>query len=117
MTTATDKRLVEEILGDDFTKKMLEEMELQHSSPAVQEELLAKLGQNIIERVILELLTAVPESARVEFESHVGSGDVAAFRDFLEKNIDDLDGFILHHANREFEQTKTRIQMLKQGVA
>ena len=113
---SNDKRLIEEILGGDFAKKMLEEMELQHSTPEVQSEMLAKLGQNIIERVMLELLTAVPEPARAEFESHVGSGDVAAFRAFLEQHINDLDEFILHHANREFEQTKTRIQMLKQGV-
>jgi hypothetical protein len=113
----TDQKMIQEILGEDFTKKMLEEMELQHSSPEVQAELLAKLGQNIIERVMLELLSAVPEEVRGEFESHVGSGDVASFRAFLEKYISDLDEFITHHANREFEQTKTRIQMLKQGVA
>lgn len=113
----TEQKMITEILGEDFTKKMLEEMELHHSAPDVQAELLTKLGQNIIERVMLELLTAVPENARDEFQSHVGSGDVAGFRAFLEQHIVDLDDLILHHANREFEQTKTRIQMMKQGVA
>ena len=116
MSTTTQKKLIDEILGDDFTKQMLRELGVENSSHAVQEEILAKLTTNVVERVMLEILTALPESERPEFESLVGSGDTQRFREFLEKNIEDVDGFIQSEVTKEYERTKTRIHMIEQGV-
>ena len=111
-----EQQLIEKILTDDFTRGMLKELGVHNSSHEAQEEILAKLSANIVERVMLEILTALPESARPEFESYVGGGDVHGFRTFLEKHFDDFDAFAQGEINKEYERTKTKIHMIAQGV-
>ena len=116
MNSAQQKKMIGELLGDTFTQEVLQELGVQNSSREAQEEVLAKVGQTILERVMLEILTVLPESDRDMFESYVGSGDLAGMRSFLEPRIPNLDEFVLNYANIAFESIKTRIHQLAQGV-
>jgi hypothetical protein len=116
MSKDAEKKLIKEILGDDFTKRMLQELGVQDSTLAVREELLGKLSENIHHRVMLELLAAVPGSARDEFQKYIGTGNPEGFRAFLEEYVPNLDTFIVEEANKEYERTKTNIRKMEQGV-
>ena len=111
-----EKKIVEDMLGDEFVQKMLPELGIQNSSREAQEEVLARIGQTVLEKVALEILSVLPESVRDEFATYVGKGDVAGMRIFLQPYIPDPDSFILKHAQNSYESVKTRIHQLAQGV-
>ena len=116
MAKHKNNHFIHELLGDSFVQQVVKEFKLDTLSADVQAELLAQLGENIYRRVMLEVLTALPEEARDEFETFVGSGDVVGMRAFLDKNIDGVDELIRHHATKEYESTKTGMLKKLQGV-
>jgi len=113
----TDRKVIDEMLGDEFTKIVLQETGLSESAPEMQARFLAILGSNIMKRLALEILSVLPKNDHVTFEQLVGSGDMKAMREFLEPRIADLDEFMIHYANLEYEATKTEIQRLNQETA
>lgn len=111
-----EQKVIEELLGDEYTKTVLQELGIQNSAPAVQTELLGHLGSNIMKRLALEILTVLPKSEHAQFERLMGSNDTTAMRALVEAHVPDFDAFIAHHANMEYEATKTQIHQLQQGV-
>jgi hypothetical protein len=109
-------QLIRELVGDSFTQKILSEFGLQDNTSAEQEEMLVMFGENIFQKVMLELLIALPESARDEFQSLFGGGDVGKLRAFLEQHIPELDDFIHNEVTKEYDATKTQLHMVRQGV-
>lgn len=112
----TDTNVISELLGEEITQNAITELGMQNASKEVQAPLLAMIGQGIVERVTLELLTALPSSERDRFEQLVGSGNGAQMREFLERHIPDLEQFVMQHAEREYEALKTSIVMAREGV-
>ncbi|OHB18504.1 MAG: hypothetical protein A2854_00015 [Parcubacteria group bacterium RIFCSPHIGHO2_01_FULL_56_18] len=96
----------QQILGDDFAKSFIHEMGIENESPEAQAHLIASLGENILNRITLEMLKVLPESKYEKFSSLVGAGDMDALRAFLEKHIPALDNFIQKAAKEEYEATK-----------
>jgi hypothetical protein len=111
-----DQKFIDEILGEDFMQQAIGELGLQEVPKDIQGDLLSNIGENILKRVTLELLTALPVEERDTFEQMIGSGNGAGLREFLEKHIPNLERFVREHAEREFEATKTAIVMEKQGI-
>lgn len=111
-----DTNVISELLGEDVTQNAIAELGMQNTSKDVQEPLLAMIGQGIIERVTLELLTALPPEERDRFEQLVGSGSGVEMRELLEKHIPDVEQFVMRHAEREYEALKTSIVMAREGV-
>ena len=116
MAHTKEQQFIDELLGDSFVQQVLHELNLQDAPKDVQEKILAALGVNIFKRVMLEILTVLPESARDEFEKFVGNGDMRGMRAFLEQQIPNVEHFVQQHAMNEYEATKTRTQMIRQGV-
>lgn len=95
-------KLIDEILGDEFTQRIAAEFGLSHETPETQAELISKVGETIMGRVILELAKAIPAAERSAFESFISSGDLVGMREFLLKYIPNLDEFIQEQARKEY---------------
>lgn len=111
-----DQNVISELLGNEITQKAMIELGMQDASPEVQAPLLAMIGNGILERVTLELLTSLPLEERDRFEQLVGSGNGGELQELLEKHIPDLEKFVQLHAEREYEALKTSIVMAREGV-
>ena len=113
----TEGQFIQAIMGDDFAKQIIEELDIGEMPQAFQLEMIMMLGKNVVSRVILEILKALPESEHATFESFMDSGDLDGLRLFLSKYIPDLDAFVKHEGNKEYEGSKTRLHMARQGMA
>ena len=74
-----DQKVINEILGEDFMQQAVAELGLKDVPKDIQGDLLSKIGENILKRVTLELLTAVPEPERDTFVQMIGSGEGEKF--------------------------------------
>lgn len=110
-----DTNVISELLGEEVTQNAIAELGMQNASKEVQEPLLAMIGQGIIERVTLELLTALPPEERDRFEQLVGSGNGTELQELLERHIPDLEKFVQEQAEREYEAIKTSIVMARES--
>lgn len=115
-STVRIQKIFGEMLGDEFTKKVLEELGIQNSSHEAQTAILGNLGSNILKRLALEILSVLPKSDHATFEKFIGSSDTEGLRQFLLPRIPNLDQFLMHYANLEYEETKTQMRELNQGV-
>ena len=113
---ANEQKIINDLLGEEVTQRMLQELGIHNSAKEQQEKLLVMLGENLLQRIMLELLTALPESARDEFESYVGSGDFEGMRKFVDKHVQNADELMQRIALNEYETIKTKIHMLEQGA-
>lgn len=97
---------IKQLLGDDFAKALIRDLGLEHETPEAQAYLVSSLGQNVFERITLEVLNTLPETEYENFSALTKAGDMNALRTFLEKHIPNLDGFIQKTARAEYEATK-----------
>lgn len=111
------KKFMEELLGDEFTKTALEEFGIKNSSPEMQVELLGRLGSCILQRLALEILTVLPKSEHEKFAEITTSNDVSALRELMAPYVPDVDEFISHYAASEYEAVKSQMKMVEAGVA
>ncbi|HWO07265.1 MAG TPA: hypothetical protein VNM40_01620 [Candidatus Paceibacterota bacterium] len=110
-----EQKFIRELLGDEFAQTVIRECGLEDDPPEAQVQFITLLGENIIQRISLEILKALPESEIPKFESFIGSGDMDGLRTFLLPHVPDLDRFIQHEAMKEYEATKTRMHEIIQG--
>jgi len=92
------------------------ELGLQNDSAEVQKEMVAIVGKNVFDRIVLELFKTLPSSSHELFAKYVSNKDVEGMRDFLKPYIVDPALFLRHQAEREYEATKTRAREIKEGV-
>ncbi len=112
-----DHALIEDILNEEFMQKALAECGLQNSKLADQEAFAIQLGENIMRRIVIEILAELPPIEHPVFESLVGSGKALEMNALIAKYIPNSAEFIHRHAIDEYEATKTEIHKLEQGVA
>lgn len=113
---SNDTKITNELLGSELAKQMVTEMGLQNALQDEQARALAALGRSILNRVLLEILKALPESDHTEFKRLFDAKDVVAIQEFLQPRIPDFERFIQHEAMREYEATKTRMHEIAQGI-
>ena len=117
MKKDTQQQFIEEIMGDDFTRQIIAELEIQNLPPEIQAEIISMLGQNVMSRVVLEIVKVLPKSQYDTFESFMDSGDLDGLRAFLMPHIPDLSDFVRREASKEYEGTKMRLHRARQGVS
>jgi len=113
---ASNFNTVEGILGSDAVQHILIELGMQDSSPENKEAFLTALGTNVLNRVLLETLKALPESDHPEFEKLYAAQDIPAMQTFIEPRIPDFEQFIRDVAMKEFDATITRMREIDQGM-
>lgn len=111
-----DKQLIDALLGDEFATTIIQEFGLENDPPEAQVQFITLLGENIIQRISLEILKLLPDSQHDKFESFIGSGDMDGLRAFLLPYIPDFDRFVFNESQLEYESTKKRMHEIVQGV-
>lgn len=111
-----DKDTLDAILGSDTVQLMLTELGMSESPREEKEAFLAALGRNILQRVLLETLKALPKEDHTEFERLFDARDMAAMQKFIDSRIPDFEQFIQTEAMQEYEATKSRMREIVQGV-
>ena len=116
MSTQTEKEVVDQILGQEFTQNIIAELEIQGQSPEIQAEIISMIGANISRRIIWAILELLPQKEQVVFTELVDSGNWPVLETFLRTYIPNPQEFAQHEAMLEFESTKTRARMILEGV-
>lgn len=116
MTQKNEQKILDEILGDDFTKQILSELGVQDLPAEAQASIMSELGKTILERIMLEILKALPPSEHDRLEAFYGSNDVTGMRAVLVQHIPDFEEFVRREARNEYEAIKTGMHMREQGV-
>ncbi len=101
---------IKDILNDEMTQAVLREFALENASEDERSRFLAGLGENIMGRIMIEVLKVLPEQRRAEFDELVGSGDPEALEKFIYPYIPNFDLFVQQEARKEIDRTKEYTQ-------
>ncbi len=116
MTDTNDTKMMGEILGSDFVKEIIKDLQIGEEKPEVQAELITMIGQVMMERLILETYKALPRELHTKADEFFESGDIVGARKFLTQHIPDFDAMVRREASLEYEKIKTNAHMIRQGV-
>lgn len=91
---------------DDIQKEILAELGLESAPAEIREQIVAQLGENIMNAVLLALLDKLPEGVRAEFAGASERGDDTGARVILEAHIPNVDDIIMMEIRKELELFK-----------
>jgi hypothetical protein len=74
-------------IQDELKNTILKEIGIESAPQEIQDKILEKLGGNIIKRISLVVLRALPAEAQPEFEKISAGGDEIKLREFLKNTI------------------------------
>ncbi len=101
---------IKDILNDETTQAVLREFSLEDASDDERARFLAGLGENIMGRIMIEVLKILPEPRRAEFDELMGGGDPEALEKFIYPYIPNFDLFVQQEARKEIDRTKEYMQ-------
>jgi len=90
----------------EIRKQIITDLKLDNLPESLQNDIIEKLGQNILQRVALEILKEIPEERRDEFDIVSDAGDLDKTRCFVEQFIPNLDEFTKQVTAKEIEEFK-----------
>ncbi len=85
---------------------ILEDLGITSLPPAAQEEIVARLGQNVLQHLTLAILEKVPEGKRDEFEKLSANKDEEGVEAFLRNEIPNLDEFVKKEVKKSISEYK-----------
>lgn len=97
---------IKDILKEDVAQEIIREFGIEGESDEAQAYLIAKLGENILGRVILEIHGILPAARRSEFQALVERGDPVTLEKFIHPFIPNFDMFVRGEAQKEIVRTK-----------
>ena len=86
-----------------INQDLVSELNIKDLPEQVQNDIIDGLGQNILEKVILELIKKIPEDKREVFDS---LRDPKEIQTFVSEYIPDYDGFVQSVVNKEITEFK-----------
>ena len=101
---------IKDMLKDDLAQQVIKDFGIENESDEAKAYLIAKLGENIMGRIILEVHNVLPPARRKEFAAHIEKGDPAALEKFIYPYIPNFDLFVQQEAQREMARTKEHMQ-------
>ena len=87
-------------------ENLLKEFGLENVSEGDQMQFMSRLGQNIFNRILIEVAKKLPIEKLNEFETLTKGGDAEAIRAFLEREIPDFAVMVQTESKNEIEDTK-----------
>jgi len=93
-------------IQDEFKNIILKEIGIESMSQEMQDKILEKLGGNIMKRISLAVLKALPEEAQPEFETISASGDDIKMQEFLRSKISGLEDLVQKTMKNTIEEYK-----------
>lgn len=96
------------ILKDEMTQSLINDLGIQNETPEAQAELLAQLGDNIMSRMMVEILDAVPADKHDTLATALESGDLQTIESTIAPHVpnNDVDAFIRGKVKAEIAETK-----------
>jgi len=94
-------------MNNDEIKKMLsQDLGINHLPAEAQEQIITKLGENILKKITLETVTLLSEEARGEFDTLSQAQDNKKMTEFLKQQIPDFDNFVKKIVQQSVEDFK-----------
>ena len=93
--------------SNDFNNTLIKDLGLEGFPKDIQDEIISRLGENVLQRVTLAIADKIPSTSQQEFDSISQAGDGERMRVFLNSQIPDFDNFVkgeLHKTVEEFKQ-------------
>lgn len=97
-------------LKGEQVQQLINDFGLTSEPEEVQAQFIAKLGENILARMAVQVLHILPEEKHEEFGQYMDKGDVQALQDFLQPHIPNFDVFVQKEVQTEIQETKQRMQ-------
>jgi len=94
------------ITKEELRQIILKDLRMDSLSVEIQDKILEKLGGNIIKRISLAVLKALPEEARPEFEKISGSGDEIKIQEFFKNTIPNFEELMYKTIKETIEEYK-----------
>lgn len=77
-----------------LSQETLKELNINDLPKEIQNEIIARLGENIMKRVTMSILEQTPEPEREKLATEIESKDFEALYAHISKNIPDLDDIV-----------------------
>jgi len=90
----------------DITNRIVQELELNDLPEEARNQIITKLGENILKRITITVLDKLPEDKRGEFETISKEGDVEKMQEFMRNNIANVDTLIEQEIRKNIEEFK-----------
>ncbi|TSC69759.1 MAG: hypothetical protein G01um101470_982 [Parcubacteria group bacterium Gr01-1014_70] len=82
------------IPNQDTREQIIRELELSGLSGDAQDEIIAKLAENLLKKIAIVMLDKLPEDKRVDFGTLASGGDASQIYAFLNANVPDAPALI-----------------------
>lgn len=102
--------IISDLIQGPEIQQAIRDFDLSDIPEEAQADFITMLGENIQQRIMIEIALALPQNMLPEFESYVGSGDLEGLRDFLKSHIPNVDNLIVAHAKEEYDATVRRLK-------
>lgn len=92
---------------DDINDALIKDLGLEGIPKDVQDEVIARVGENILGKITVTIVEKISPAARQEFDSISEAGDSERMKMFLNAQIPDFDNFVkseVHKSVLEFKQ-------------
>jgi hypothetical protein len=94
------------ITKEELRQIILKDLRMDSLSVEIQDKILEKLGGNIIKRISLAVLKALPEEARPEFEKISESGDEIKMQEFFKNTVPNFEELMSKTIKETIEEYK-----------
>ena len=91
---------------EEIKKQIVTDLKIENLPESLQNDIIEKLGQNVLQRVALEILKKIPKEHHDEFDAVSDAGDPDKTRSFIEQFIPNLDEFTKQVTTREIAEFK-----------
>jgi hypothetical protein len=91
---------------DELNSTLLQDLGLEGFPREVQDEVLGKLGENILRKITMSIMDKIPPAARQEFDSISEAGDSDRMKTFLDTHIPNFDGFVKDEVKKSVDEFK-----------
>lgn len=97
---------------DEINATLAKDLGLGEVPQSIRDEVIARVGENILRRITIAIVEKIAPEARQEFDSISEAGDSERMKTFLNTQIPDFDNFVKNEVNKsvlEFKQLAAAI--------
>jgi len=94
------------IKKEDLIKKITDELSIGGMSKEAQENIITKLGENVLKKLTIDVFDEIPKNEHAEFETVLRSGNMDEAHKFLSEKIPNFDDFVNKSAKNTIEEFK-----------
>ena len=93
-------------MDEELKQQMVERLDIGELAPAEQDEIITKIGENILKQLTITVLDKLPEEDLPEFDTITESGDPARLQEFLSSKIPNYNKLMQEETTRIIDEFK-----------